>query len=216
MENNKNFNKLSVVSLILILVGPLFIILDKLHIYLPKGDFWEIYLVIISFILGFIFAIISLYKIKQSAEKGRILSIATITIFIILSLLISYALLFSQSDPIKPNSRMKSQLASVRAQAESYYQSSNYSYDGLCEATQDKNGLGGNSNSGLLMAISAASAKNTTKCFSGSSSWVVTSGLVDITKPYTHYCTDMTGVFEPITKAQNDSITNADTLCPQQ
>lgn len=92
---NKKFNKLSIISLILILVGPMLISLDKFGIYVLKENQWVMYLVFsyigsITFILGFIFAIISLYKIKKSGEKGKIISLITAIIFITILILILY------------------------------------------------------------------------------------------------------------------------------
>lgn len=218
MEQNKKFNKLSIIALFLSIISYC-IIITVLTGYVRISSSFEKYLIYSLFVIGLFLAIVSYFKIKKSGEKGKLFVLTPIIINILFFIFIFLAYFSSQSEPSKgPNAAMKSQLASMRAQAELYYSSTgnDESYFGFCNDSQTQNGLGGMSGPGLLRATSETSAKGTSKCFSDKNSWVVVSGLIDFTKPNTHYCTDSTGIFEPITTIQNDLIINADTLCPQQ
>ena len=213
MENNKKFNKLSIASLILILIGPFLLLLDKFNIYLPKEDYWFMYVIIISFIIGFIFAIISLCKINKYGVIGRVLAVLTILIFITLTFLVLNSL-NPHGRPKSPNAAIKSQLASMKAQGELFYQSNKESYLGVCDATQANNGFGGVSGPGLFFEARKYS-KEKIKCFSDKDSWVVSANLLYKDSPSVYYCADSSGESKEITNTQNDSIINSDTLCSQ-
>jgi len=52
---------------------------------------------------------------------------------------------------------VKSQLASMKAQAELYYSAKDETYDGVCAATKENNGFGGEEGPGLLKAAADSS-----------------------------------------------------------
>jgi prepilin-type N-terminal cleavage/methylation domain-containing protein len=110
---------------------------------------------------------------------------------------------------------VKSQLASMKAQAELYYSTAE-SYSGICTALQSANGFGGSGGPGLLKAASDASGitnsinvlltdagtyQNTT-CHDAADTWVVEAPLsTSASGSPVMYCSDSTGV-------SKDTVTN--------
>jgi len=107
---------------------------------------------------------------------------------------------------------VKSQLASMKAQAELYYSTNNESYLGLCSAAADvKNGFGGGTNPGLLkaagdsdalsitynLASGTAGTYNQVTCHEAAESWAVEAPMNDSATGATKasmYCVDSSGV----------------------
>jgi prepilin-type N-terminal cleavage/methylation domain-containing protein len=110
---------------------------------------------------------------------------------------------------------VKSQLASMKAQAELYF-SKGETYTGLCTAPVSDNGFGGETGGGLLQAANAsagvsgtinvtyatAGAYNNTTCHESDGAWAVEAPMSHSTSANPHmYCTDSTGVSKIITGA---------------
>ena len=103
---------------------------------------------------------------------------------------------------------VKSQLASMKAQAELFF-SKNETYVGLCDAPVSDNGFGGASGGGLLQAANASAGvtgavnvtfatagtyKDTT-CHDSTDKWAVEAPMSDSKEGHSDmYCTDYTGV----------------------
>ncbi|MFA4853533.1 MAG: type II secretion system protein [Bacteroidales bacterium] len=98
---------------------------------------------------------------------------------------------------------VKSQLASMRAQAEIYY-SIGETYVGICTTAASGNGFGTTAGPGLLQAVissegvtttlnatQAAGSTATLTCHEAADSWVVDAPLTDSTTPM--YCVDSVG-----------------------
>jgi len=103
---------------------------------------------------------------------------------------------------------VKSQLASMKAQAELFF-SKNEIYTGLCNALVSDNGFGGASGGGLLQAAKDSAGVtgvvdvtltdpglyNNTTCHEKSDSWAVEAPMSDsVSGKSDMYCTDYTGV----------------------
>jgi len=105
------------------------------------------------------------------------------------------------------NAAIKSQMSSVRAQAEIVYDPSQ-SYDKVCNATQDPQ---------ILSLYNAAVANNggtAGKCFSSATAYVVAVPLKVADGTSINWCVDSTGKSEGIDATNFTGITSASTLCP--
>lgn len=109
---------------------------------------------------------------------------------------------------------VKSQLASMKAQAELYFSSNGLeTYAGICTAAQSANGFGGTAGPGLLkaasdsvgisntinIALDVAGSYNSVTCHESVvgvvDAWAVDAPMSDSTSTTPHmYCTDSTGV----------------------
>ncbi len=122
---------------------------------------------------------------------------------------------------------VKSQLASMKAQAELYYANNSESYAGVCAGAQSGNGFGGTFGPGLFYAAYASSGSATSietpvtsggstdalvaRCIDSADTWVVTVPLATSagTLPVM-YCSDNTGLSREVTS----NIVSAATACP--
>jgi len=115
---------------------------------------------------------------------------------------------------------VKSQLASMKAQAELFY-SKNESYTGVCTATATNNGFGGllqaasdssAVSSGVATDLATPGAYDKTTCHEAAdgSAWAVEAPLSDSTSgTASMYCTDSTGV----SKVETAVIAGSATAC---
>ncbi len=105
------------------------------------------------------------------------------------------------------NAAVKSQMSSVRAQAEIVYDNAPSSYAAVCADTQI---------TALLNAASTQGAGNATSdvCFNSATAYVAYAPLKAAEGTSVNWCVDSTGKSEGITAAQATAITSASTLCP--
>ncbi len=213
----KKINKLSMISLILLVSAPLlFIGLKKLLFYMDieSGVEFVFITLYIPFILSIIFAIVSLFKIKKYNQKGKGFAVGTIVLLTIIILYVFSSYIGLGNPPGRPkssNDSVRSMLASMRGQAEIYYYDKK-SYENICT---DTTGFG------ALLSNANEYSNKEVKCFSDNDSFVVSAELKDKPKEndkfygYDYFCVDYTGVAKNITPSQDDTIINSETICPE-
>ena len=122
---------------------------------------------------------------------------------------------------------VKSQLSSMRGQAEIFYSSATPTYSGVCAATQANNGFGGTTGPGLLKATADANAVtltspaivvvaatqgvfNTVTCHDSAGAWAAEAPLFgSATGAPVMYCVDSTG----LAKQETDLLGASDYTC---
>lgn len=105
------------------------------------------------------------------------------------------------------NAAVKSQMSSVRAQAEIVYDNASGSYAGVCADSQI---------AALLNAASQQGAGNTTSdvCVNNATTYAAHAPLKVIEGTSTNWCVDSTGKSAGITAAQATALDTAGELCP--